>query len=497
LELQPICAMKGSQAKYIYPLVVLSILISIGLQIVWISQFFTDEKQRTSNEIEDLVAVVAQKSTFISLGHEYTNVAALNNFMLSPAWRDLYKGYSQYNTKNVVLSKVIDVEAKKDSSTVYLEFTFKPRGQRVSAPSNFAGLSAEVQRKDKKLDSLSLLKFKGTIKKSLDSLGLHSKYFVLMSAPSDQGFISHDPNLDKRLKSYEFVSRRFRYSYCSRQKVQLVISSVTGLVLFKMRYYLLSSFLMVLVVAVAFYFILRLMITRRMYADSRVAFTSNMTHEIKTPIATVALALESISKYELINDPEKMERYLNMGKQELQRLSHLVEKVLSLSQEDDQIKLNPVFYDVQAGLADVIHSMELPLKNAGAVCELVVSPEPCFIEGDAVHLTTVFFNLIENAIKYALDPLKLIITCSCNDDWISISFADNGPGIPEIYQQKIFERYFRIPQPGQTHPVKGSGLGLNYVFGVIQSHHGTIMLKSEMGLGSTFTIKLPGAKYEG
>jgi len=478
--------MKLLHAKYIYPLVVLSMLISVLLQLAWLRQLFGEEKRRASNDIENMVAAAAQHNILVNLDQRLAGNTALNNFLLTPEWEQIWMGFDR--AKDPSLYKSFLIYPRKDSTEVRLRFVFlaHPPAHRL-APKFGLGYSPQQMRQ---LDSISLIKFENFVHRGLDSLHLHTNYF----------FFTHNfnnTNLKAVPKNAEYVSKIYSYNTINLNTAQLVIYSFTGMVWYRMRYYLISSFFTLILSATAFYFILRLMITRRMYADARVAFTSNMTHEIKTPIATVALALESISKYELINDPEKMERYLNMGKQELQRLSHLVEKVLSLSQEDDQIKLNPVFYDVQAGLADVIHSMELPLKNAGAVCELVVSPEPCFIEGDAVHLTTVFFNLIENAIKYALDPLKLIITCSCNDDWISISFADNGPGIPEIYQQKIFERYFRIPQPGQTHPVKGSGLGLNYVFGVIQSHHGTIMLKSEMGLGSTFTIKLPGAKYEG
>ncbi|TWV90291.1 sensor histidine kinase [Chitinophaga pinensis] len=111
---------------------------------------------------------------------------------------------------------------------------------------------------------------------------------------------------------------------------------------------------------------------------------------MKTPIATVALALESITRYDLVQQPQKLEEYLSIGRQELQRLNLMIEKVLNLSREQDaDYPLNMVLYDVQTGLQDVVRSMELQLTNAGAVCKLDLSPEPCFVYGDPVHLTNV------------------------------------------------------------------------------------------------------------
>jgi len=438
--------MKLLPAKYIYPIVVLSVLISVLLQVAWLSELFKEEKGRTTDAIESLVSVEAKNNLFASLDEKLTGNPALNKFFLSPEWGEIWLGFDK--AKDASLYKSFDINPQRDSTVLDLRFVFlrRPPAHRNS-PKFGMGYSRQQMIE---LDSISLMNFKRSVAAGLDSLRLRTNYYFLTYSYADTNF-SAEP------ETPGFVSKRYGYNSLHLHTTQLVVNSLTNLVWFKMRYFLISSILMVTLTGIAFYFIIKLMISRRLYADARVAFTSNMTHEIKTPIATIALALESIGKYNLINDPEKMERYLHMGKQELQRLSHLVEKVLSLSQDGDKIKLSLVFYDIQAGLSDIVHAMELPLKKAGAVCELVVSPEPCFIEGDAVHLTTVFFNLIENAIKYAVNPLKLMITCAGDGEWVTIAFEDNGPGIPEIYQDKIFERFFRVPNLDNTHPVNGSG----------------------------------------
>jgi signal transduction histidine kinase len=473
-------------SKYVYPLVVLSIVISLLLQAAWLSQLFKDEKARIIVDLENMTAAASKENIYATLNKKYTNNPALNKFFLSPTWVDIWQGFE--NARDQSLYKSFDVNPQKDSTilTFRLMFLQTPPKQR-KAPKYGMGYSA---RQMMTLDSLALLRFKGSIDATLSKFDLHLNHNFLLYP-----FFGKNPDTTD-LRRADFVSKKYGYNLMHLNAVQVTVDSVAGLVWYKMRYYLISAILMTALTGIAFYFVISLMNSRRLYADARLAFTSNMTHEIKTPIATVALALESISKYNLIEDPEKMQRYLNMGKQELQRLSHLVERVLNLSDESWEMKLSPVFYDVQAGLADVIQSMELPLQNAGAQCELVISPEPCFIEGDALHLSAVFFNLIENAIKYAIGPLKLRITCTADKDYVTINFKDNGPGIPQLYKHKIFERFFRIPQPGHTYPVTGSGLGLHYVRGIIERHKGSITLKSEQGEGSTFIIRLPIANNE-
>ena len=136
--------------------------------------------------------------------------------------------------------------------------------------------------------------------------------------------------------------------------------------------------------------------------------------------------------------------------------------------------------------------MRLQIENAGA--ELTWHPleKPCFVTGDPVHLTNVFYNLIENALKYGGKGVKLTVSCSLNAREVAISFKDNGPGIAGIYHDRVFERFFRVPA-GTTdvHNVKGTGLGLNYVQQMVEKHGGHIKLISEPGKGSNFIINLP------
>jgi signal transduction histidine kinase len=170
----------------------------------------------------------------------------------------------------------------------------------------------------------------------------------------------------------------------------------------------------------------------------------------------------------------------------------MIEKVLNLDEMDNgQMKLRPELYDVQQGLLQVISSMQLQTDNKMADIIYHQSPEPCFVNGDPVLLSNVFYNLIDNALKYGGKGVVIVVSCRTDDGQVMISFADNGPGIAPIYHERVFDRFFRVPENNSTRKVNGSGLGLNYVRFIVEQHGGKIKITSELHKGCVFTIYLP------
>jgi signal transduction histidine kinase len=217
-----------------------------------------------------------------------------------------------------------------------------------------------------------------------------------------------------------------------------------------------------------------------------------MTHELKTPVAVIEAALDAITRYELSRDPAKLENYVDISKAQLKRLNLMIDKVLNLDQLDNgAIKLRPELFDVQQGLKSVVTSMRLRKGNSAARINYIPADTPCFVDGDPVHLTNVFYNLIDNALKYGGSPAVITVSCSCDAEQVHISIKDNGPGIAKIYRERVFERFFRVPDHPDIHNVKGSGLGLHYVRQIIEKHQGKVQVQSEVGKGSNFIIDLP------
>ncbi len=219
-------------------------------------------------------------------------------------------------------------------------------------------------------------------------------------------------------------------------------------------------------------------------------FISNITHELKTPIATVSVAIEALRSFNATMDATKTKEYLDISALELQRLSMLVDKVLKLSMfENKEIELKYETLNMKALVDEVTTSMKLQFEKHKAEVK-VESIGDTTLQGDRLHLVSVIFNLVDNALKYSTHLPKLDILIKGSDTAITLEVADKGIGIPAEYKQKIFEKFFRVPT-GNVHNAKGYGLGLSYAAHVIEKHKGTINVETLQEAGSKFMITLP------
>ncbi len=220
-------------------------------------------------------------------------------------------------------------------------------------------------------------------------------------------------------------------------------------------------------------------------------FISNMTHELKTPISTVGVALEALGSFGVIDDIHKRKEYLDISKHELGRLKILVDKVLKMStleQDLDVLSFSKV--NIRELAEDMLHSMNLHFEKHDVDLDYQVDGTNFEVSGDKVHLINVLYNLIDNAIKYSGEKPQLTVKLKSDYNSVSITVADQGDGIPKEYISKVFDRLFRVPSDDK-HNVKGHGLGLHYVKTVIERHAGNVSVTSKIGLGTSFNITIP------
>lgn len=223
-------------------------------------------------------------------------------------------------------------------------------------------------------------------------------------------------------------------------------------------------------------------------------FISNMTHELKTPIATVSVAIEALRSFDALEDLQRTNEYLDISANEMQRLSMLVDKVLKLSMfENREISLNKEQFDLRDLARGVLVSMKLQFENKGATTALRTTGHNFIITADKLHMTSVLYNLLDNALKYSIKAPDILIHIIDHKQYLEIRVSDNGIGIEKEYKNKIFEKFFRVPS-GNRHNIKGYGLGLSYVSHIVQRHMGFIEVESEVNKGSTFSVKLPFAE---
>ncbi len=253
---------------------------------------------------------------------------------------------------------------------------------------------------------------------------------------------------------------------------------------------LLSLFLVAFTI-ISFALLYRNVLKQKKLAEIKNDFISNISHELKTPIATVSVAIEALRSFNASMDAKKTKEYLDISANELQRLSLLVDKVLKLSMfEKKEIELQYEVLDVKSLVEEVTSSMRLQFEKHRADVHLSAEGDTT-LEGDRLHLVSVIFNLLDNALKYTNGSSPIItIQITGAEDQLKLSIADNGIGIPLEYKDKVFEKFFRVPT-GNLHNAKGYGLGLSYVNHVVDKHKGNIKVESYDGNGSNFIITLP------
>lgn len=271
---------------------------------------------------------------------------------------------------------------------------------------------------------------------------------------------------------------------------KLQLGSNTGYLLNNIKLPILFSILLVGVTVFSFWLLYRNWQKQKRLTDIKNEFISNITHELKTPIATVGVAMEALSNFNALNNPERAKEYIDISKQELSRLSLLVDKVLKLSMfENREIELQQSPVDLREITQEVISSMRLQIEKRKAVCQLEVTGN-AIVKGDKMHLLSVVYNLLDNALKYSTDKPVVNVSIHADTQDVHLQVTDNGIGIPSEYTGKIFDKFFRVPH-GDVHTAKGYGLGLSYVWQVVQKHGGSIEVFSKPGEGTTFSIHLP------
>jgi two-component system phosphate regulon sensor histidine kinase PhoR len=247
----------------------------------------------------------------------------------------------------------------------------------------------------------------------------------------------------------------------------------------------------VFLVLIFFGFSLATIIKQKRLSEVITDFINNMTHELKTPIATISLSSEMILRLETDDDLEKAKKYAGIIFKENKRLETQVERVLNISTLDtENTSLNKKSLDFHELLIEVKDTFDFnQLANGGKI--LIENNASVFtIQADPIHITNVVYNLLDNAVKYCSTKPFISITTKNERNYLIIEIKDNGIGIRKEDLKMIFDKFYRV-STGNIHDIKGFGLGLFYVKLIINEHNGSIDVKSKLGEGSTFTIKLP------
>lgn len=381
-------------------------------------------------------------------------------------------------------------ESKADSLIQVLEYkTIALRDEKDNIETTIDQLVWEMDEWSKPfMDSLPKKLIEEVIDKSLSEYNIPNQFeFAVLDSLSKEtvryssdGFEDNSFTYFSNLYPYELIPRK-QLLALQVNRNQLYLSLSAPIIL---------SIAFTLMLAIGFLLIIKNLLHHRKISEVQSDFINNMTHEFKTPIATISLASDSILNPIILGNQKKVSYFTGMIKKENRRMNRLVEKILQMARlESKELKLDKQLINVHELLHNILENTQIKLEEKGFI-KSEFEASNFEIYADQVHLTNVFYNLLDNAIKYSEEPVQIKVNTSYSKHHLSIIISDNGKGMSKKELQYIFDRFYRI-EAGNVHNIKGYGLGLTYVKAIIEKHGGSIHVKSELGIGSSFEISLP------
>lgn len=335
------------------------------------------------------------------------------------------------------------------------------------------------------------------LKNELNSKGIDIAYEYGILEPNQDHFLLLSNNIEMRqLEGSELKASLFPNDIFGN-KSQLIVSfpDKQGFLLRKIWSALISSGLLVTIILVCFGYSIRTIVRQKKLSEMKNDFINNMTHELKTPISTVSLAVEALNDKDIEQSPLR-DKYIRVIGEENNRLGEQVEKVLQIAAIDrNDYNLTEELLRMNEMVKNATEHISMQVEQRGGRLNLIEKANKDLVKGDEMHLTNIIVNLLDNANKYSPDAPNITLRTESDENDFILSIHDRGIGMNREQQKHIFEKFYRVPT-GNLHNVKGFGLGLAYVQRMVEAHGGTISVDSEPGKGSKFSIILPLAKDE-
>ena len=268
----------------------------------------------------------------------------------------------------------------------------------------------------------------------------------------------------------------------------VVVKNYNGYIMVKMLPQIGFVLVLLLLTGAAFLITYKSLKTQIKLSSMKDDFINNMSHELKTPIATVKIALEALTNFNVIDNPTLGREYLGMASSEMDRLELLATRVLNTSLlENGKIDMLRESYNLKKLVEEVIQSMQLKFNQFGAGINFEAVGRNFVVPLDKLHMQGVLINLLDNSLKYGNNQVSVNINLTETNGAVQLTVSDNGPGIPEEYKEKVFEKFFRVPNENR-HNTKGYGLGLSYAAQVMRQHNGSINVNNITEGGCVFTL---------
>ena len=528
-----LCIFKQMKHRKIYILIALmslALLGLIGFQLYWIRNAVDLSEQQFEQEVQQALSEVAQrleKQEIISLSIDIPLPPPIPPV---PDFEDPYNSNRQshehlFDEERAYIESFADsmrarAEALRESRARQ-EHAFRQREQQRRRAEekrleHLKELQQHMQKRQRRANMAITQFFRESqdieerinqeqldtlLEKSLSAHGINASYnYGVVNIPERKivHFTAESPQelLNSPYKAALFPNDFFG----SSSFLAVTFPNKTGYILRQVGVTLASSALLMLTVIGCFAYAIHTIFRQKKLSEMKNDFINNMTHEFKTPIATVSMACEALNDPDVSRQPNILNRYLGIIKEENTRLGMQVEKVLQIARLDRQkleLKLEQV--NVHELIERIAEKQQLQLGSRGNI-HLQFNAAQAIVEGDRLHLTNIFSNLLDNAIKYSPELVDITIYTAepsgREKEMLQVVVEDKGIGISKENLNKIFDKFYRVPT-GNVHNVKGFGLGLAYVKFSVEAHGGNIRAESKAGSGSRFIVQLPKTQTHG
>ncbi len=441
------------------------------------------DKESKSDALSDRLIILPDKQS--EEMKEYMNSS---NFS-SEQFLETYKNViDKKNTAEEIVNIVGNI--KTDSVGVLADMSFESKNNTPELQTKFKDIFKEYLIGKRSIyERLNQTMIDTLLKNELENAGINLRCEYLVKEDKDFVFASCKPAEYKPQKHYKV--KLFNDSAVDQnQTLEVFFPEKESYILKNIWSVLGSSVLLLCLIGGVFFYSVNTLLNQKKLASIKNDFINNMTHELKTPVSTISLALEIINDKTLKNTPEKTERYLSIINQENQRLGSQIEKVLNLAKlEKGDVELHIEALDLQEIIPEVLKNLSVQLEAKNVEVAFHRHQGQFWVMADKVHLTNIVFNLIDNAIKYADNLPRIEISLRKMSDYVELSVKDNGLGIAKEHLNKIFDKFYRVSQ-GDLHDTKGYGLGLSYVKHLLELHGGSIHVHSKLGEGTEFIVNL-------
>jgi len=486
--------MNEKKYKWLLYFIVTTILLTIVVQYYWNFKNYQQNKQNFINQVQisfdnaldayygDLAE--SNQLTFIDIDTDFTFNDELKSINVDSIFKDIQIEYSSNSEKEI--SGFTQIQ-ENDTG-----FTYTKDNNQLTHINIIRGKKASDSiklLKDVKSiwisihnDTLDFEKLNPILQNELKRKQLNIS-FALKHYKNDSIFNTYNTaNITPQYLKTNSKSTFLKYN----ERLELAYPNATKIILKRSLSSILISTLLVLAVISCLFYLLKIIKNQKQLAEVKNDLISNITHEFKTPIATISVALESIKNFNVIDDKEKTKTYLDMSSNQLSKLNIMVEKLLETATLDsDSLQLNKETYNITDILNAIVEKHKM--QTNGKTIAFKTSSETIMAKVDVFHFENAINNILDNSIKYGGNDIN--ISLSQNSFSFTVSISDNGNTLTKANEDKIFEKFYRIPK-GNTHDIKGFGIGLYYAKKIAEKHEGTIHLNLKDEL-TTFKISLP------